>query len=64
MDFVRFLDADLQILTEALKKINWNWLYDLQSGSETVECLYSGVLALLDKHLPVTELKVYSSDKS
>ena len=50
-------------MAEALTKFNWNWLYNLQTGSEMVEGFYSAILALLDKYLPITEHKVYSSDK-
>ena len=39
------------LLAEALTKFNWNWLYNLQSGSEMVEDFYSAILALLDKYL-------------
>jgi len=44
-----------------LDKHNWNWLFNLHSGSEMVEGFYSAIAALLDKYVPVKTKFHYAS---
>jgi hypothetical protein len=51
------------MLAQAIKNLDWKYLYQLPNYSDMVKCFCSTLSALIDAHLPLISFKRHTVDK-